>query len=152
MSDEYTRPQLREIVYHDAVLRIMKDYAMGEGRAIPKEEIWESAIRLWDRTNKDFLPPTISWYNTKHPRYREYCAGLGIVILHCADGIFIAETQEEIDRWDAKYNEGWLRGIERSNNKLQETIENKGLGRGDGLKVFIQRLFMKHEETGDEEE
>ena len=151
MSDEYTRPQLREIVYHDAVLRIMKDYTMGEGKAKPREEIWNTVITLWPR-DSTFNPPTRRWCKAHHSRYRRYCARLGFLVLHCRDGIFIAETQEEIERWDVKYNEGWLGGIERSNNKLQETIENKGLGRGDGLKVFIQRLFMKHEVTDGEEE
>ena len=152
MSDQPTEAQLREVVCFDACIRIMKDYATGEGNAKPKEDIWDAVIKLWDRRNKDFPPPNISWYNTKHPRYREYCASLEIIILHCAHGIFIAETQEEIDRYNTKYNEPYLRAIKRSNNKLQETIENKGLGRGNGLKVFIQRLLMKHEETGDEEE
>ena len=149
---EPTYSEIKEVFYFDKLIRIMKDYAMGEGNAKPKEDIWDAVIKLWDRRNKDFPPPNISWYNTKHPRYREYCASLEIIILHCAHGIFIAETQEEIDRYNTKYNEPYLRAIERSNNKLQETIENKGLGR-DGLRLFIRRLLMNSvEETEGEEE
>jgi len=148
---EPTRSEIKEVFYFDKLIRIMKDHAMGEGRAKTKEDLWDTVIRMWDKTIEDFKPPTISWYNTKHPRFREYCAVKGIAIIHCRDGIFIADTPEEVKRWE-KINKKWLRGIERSNNILQETIEDKGFSR-DGWRLFIRRLLMNSvEETEGEEE
>jgi len=145
-------PTLKEVFYYDKLIRIMKDHAMGEGRAKTKKDLWGTVIMMWDKTIEDFKPPTMAWYNTHHPRFHEYCAIKGLAILYCGDGIFIAETPEEVKRWEKTFNEPYLRGVERSNNKLQETIEDKGFSR-DGWRLFIRRLLMKPvEETESEEE
>ena len=149
MSDEYTRPQLKEIAYFDATLRIMKDYTMGEGKAKPREEIWNTVITLWPR-DSTFNPPTRRWCKAHHSRYRRYCARLGFLVLHCRDGIFIAETPEEAGRWD-KFNEKWLRGIQISNKETQKAIGKKGYSR-ELLDIIVKRLLGSPDEEMDGEE
>ena len=152
MDDQDARePTLKEVFYYDELLRLLKEHAIGEGRAKPKKDLWETVIKMWDKTIEDFKIPTMSWYNTHHPRFHEYCAIEGIAILYCGDGIFIAETPEEVKRWEKTFNEPYLRGVERSNNKLQETIEDKGFSR-DGLRLFIRRLLMNPVEEIESEE
>jgi hypothetical protein len=52
MSEEYTRPQLFEIEVFEAIFRVMNDYAVGEGRAIPKKDLRDSVRKLWPRDSK----------------------------------------------------------------------------------------------------
>jgi hypothetical protein len=154
MSEEYTRPQLFEIKVFEATYRMMNDYAVGEGRAIPKKDIWDSVRKLWPRNSK-YNPPSNRWFTAHHSAYRDYCAKeKGKTIIHCRDGIFIAETKEEIERYD-KWLDGFLGGVKEANNTTQQAIVDNGLSR-DGVKlpyVNIRRLLGKpDEETGGEEE
>jgi len=154
MSEEYTRPQLFEIEVFEAIFRVMNDYAVGEGRAIPKKDLRDSVRKLWPRDSK-YNPPSNRWFTAHHSAYRDYCAKeKGKTIIHCRDGIFIAETKEEIERYD-KWLDGFLGGVKEANNTTQQAIVDNGLSR-DGVKlpyVKIRRLLGKpDEETGGEEE
>ena len=47
---EPTYSEIKEVFYFDKLIRIMKDYAMGEGRAKTKEDLWGTVIMMWDKS------------------------------------------------------------------------------------------------------
>ena len=142
---EWTRV---EVVYYDLLLKLMEEYCVGAKRARTKEFLWETVIQLWDRTIEGFEKPAISWFRSHHQRFNLYCSIERVVaVLHSSIGIYIAETDKEVNDYRNTYNRPYLRGVARANNERQRSIMRNKFGWLDALRVMVQPLIPEYAGT-----
>lgn len=132
-----------EIVNFDLLLQITKDLAVGRENAKLKKEIWQLAGRRWigkemgrnwhdvpefteERNGKTRRLPTEGWCDKHHTRFRKYCNEQDALVLFTHEGIFIAETEEEVARFQDQYQTPYTNGVVAANNRAVKAIEKKG--------------------------
>ena len=132
-----------EIVNFDLLLQITKDLAVGRENAKLKKEIWQLAGRRWigkemgrnwhdvpefteERNGKARRLPTEGWCEKHHTRFRKYCNEQDALVLFTHEGIFIAETEEEVARFQDQYQTPYTNGVVAANNRAVKAIEKKG--------------------------
>ena len=132
----------KEVFYYDVLVKLLREHCMGQARAKSKEFLWDTVVGLWDPTITEFERPARSWFNSHHPRFNFYCAKeLVLPVLHCTQGIYIAQTEKEVRAYRKTYNKPYLKGVARANNERQQSIMRNKFGLFDALRVMIRPLI-----------
>ena len=140
----------KEVFYYDVLVKLLRENCMGQARAKSKEFLWDTVVGLWDPTITEFERPSRSWFNSHHPRFKFYCAKeLVLPVLHCARGIYIAQTEKEVRAYRKTYTKPYLKGVKRATNELEQSLVRNKFGWFDAFKVMLQPLIGS---TPDEEE
>jgi len=128
--------------YFDAIYKVIYLHAQGKGRAKPKDKIWTNVMDMWDQQS-DIPKPTLEWLNRNHPKFNKWCKAENKLIIFSSKGLYVPDTDDELDKWIKIYQKPWQEGCAQSNNDHQKLIAKKNPKAAAGLfKTVLQKLHL----------
>lgn len=118
-----SKPERSRLLYYEKLYDLIDQNAKGECRAKTKYTLRETVINMWDQTC-DIKMPTHNWYEANHSKFYEWCHFEGKLVIDCQQGLFVPETETEINEWQNKIQKIRLEGTIKSNNLKQDLIKD----------------------------